>query len=120
MVFALAILTVVLAFLALQASGQTPHIVSASPPQNELNVPVGTNMSVTFDVEMDAATISDSTFVVNGRSTGLHPGAITYDEPSRTAFFDPVEDFDEGELITVALTTLIQSSGGAPLDRSYV
>ena len=97
-----------------------PHIVSTSPAQNELNVPLSTNISVTFDVDMDETTINDSTFVVNARSTGLHPGTITYDGPSRTATFDPVEDFDEGEAVTVALTTGVQSSEGVPLDSAYV
>lgn len=96
-----------------------PHIVSTSPAQNELNVLLSANISVTFDVDMDETTINDSTFVVNARSTGLHLGTITYDGQSKTATFDPLEDFDVGEVVTVVLTTGIQSSGGAPLDNSY-
>jgi hypothetical protein len=97
-----------------------PHIVSTSPAQNELNVPVSTNISVTFDVDMDETTINDSTFVVNARSTGLHPGTIMYDGPTKTATFDPIEDFDEGEVVTVVFTTFIESSGGTALDSAYV
>ena len=97
-----------------------PHILSTSPTQNELNVPVNTNISVTFDVDMDESTINDSTFVVNARSTGLHLGTISYDGPTRTATFDPPSDFDVGEVVTVVLTTNIQSSEGIPLDSSYV
>ncbi len=97
-----------------------PHIVSTSPAQNELNVLVSTNISVTFNVDMDETTINDSTFVVNARSTGLHQGAITYDGPTRTATFDPVGDFDEGEVVSVVLTTDIQSSDEVPLNSAYV
>ncbi|MGB2979626.1 MAG: Ig-like domain-containing protein, partial [Candidatus Zixiibacteriota bacterium] len=104
----------------LPACGQTPQIVSTSPAQNALNVPISSNISVTFDVDMDETTINDSTFVVNARSTGLHPGTISYDGPSKTATFDPVDDFDEGEVVTVVLTTVIESSGGTPLDSAYV
>ncbi|NIM97663.1 MAG: hypothetical protein GTO24_06155, partial [candidate division Zixibacteria bacterium] len=79
------ILTVLLGlFWAVPAFAQTPHVVSTSPAQNELNVPVSTNISVTFDVDMDESTINNSTFVVNARSTGLHEGTITYDGPSKT------------------------------------
>ena len=99
---------------------QIPHVVSTSPAQNALDVPISTSVSVTFDVDMDETTINDSTFVVNSRSTGLHLGSITYDCPTKTATFDPVEDFDEGEVVTVVLTTDMQSSGGIPLDSSYV
>ncbi len=104
---------------AAPAFAQAPTVVSTIPAQNELNVPVSTNVSVTFDLDMDETTINDSTFVVNARSTGLHEGAITYDGPSRTATFDPLDDFEEGEVVTVVLTTGIQSSGGTPLDSSY-
>jgi len=98
-----------------------PHVVSTSPTQNELNVPVNTNISVTFDVAMDSSTINDSTFVVNARSTGLHLGTISYDTLTRTATFDPSNDFDVGEVVTMVLTTDIQSSQGIPLnsDTSY-
>ena len=98
----------------------TPHIVSTSPAQNELNVPVSTYISVTFSADMDETTINDSTFVVNARSTGLHAGAITYDGPTKTAMFDPAQDFDEGEVVTVALTTGVKSYEGVPLDTAHV
>jgi hypothetical protein len=60
--------------------GQTPQIDAVSPTQNELNVAVNTSISVTFDIDMDAATINNSTFVVNSLNTGLHDGNITYND----------------------------------------
>jgi len=97
-----------------------PDIISTSPMQNELNVSINASISVTFDVDMDSTTINDSAFVVNVRSTGLHQGTITYDSLTRTATFDPSNDFAVGEVVTVVLTTDIQSSEGIPLDESYV
>jgi hypothetical protein len=85
-----------------------------------LNVPVSTNISVTFDMAMDQTTINDSTFVVNARSTGLHAGTITYDGPSKTATFDPAADFDQGEVVTVTLTTGVKSYEGAPLEDGHL
>jgi len=100
-------------------AGQT-HIVSCSPPGNEINVPVDTNISATFSIAMDEATINDTTFVVNAKATGLHGGTITYNIPTRTATLNPTEDFDDGEVVTVVLTTEIKSFVGVPLDSSYV
>ena len=97
-----------------------PHIVSTLPTQNQLNVPVNTNISLTFNVPMDVTTINDSTFVVNAWSTGLHQGTITYDNPTKTAILNPTKNFDEGEIVTVVLTTGIKSSVGTPMERSYV
>jgi M6 family metalloprotease-like protein len=99
---------------------RAPAIVTASPGQNQLNVPVSTDISATFDRDMDETTMNDSTFVVNARSTGFHQGTISYDSPTKTATFDPLVDFDVGEVVTVVLTTGIQSSEGASLGSSYV
>ncbi len=97
-----------------------PHILATSPVQNQLNVPVDTDIAVTFDKDMDETTINDSTFVVNAWSTGLHQGTITYNGLTKTATLDPVSDFDEGEIVTAVLTTGIKSTLGCPLESSYV
>jgi hypothetical protein len=97
-----------------------PDIVSTSPAQNELNVSVSANISVTFDIDMDETTINDSTFVVNAWSTGPHPGTITYNSLTKTATLDPDSNFAVGEIVTVVLTTDIRSIFGYPLDSSYV
>jgi hypothetical protein len=97
-----------------------PRIIATSPVQNELNVSVDSGISVTFDIDMDSTTINDSTFVVNARSTGLRSGGFSYDIQSKTATFNPSTDFDEGEVVTVVLTTGIESSHGIPLDNSYI
>ncbi len=97
-----------------------PHVASTLPTQNELTAIGSTNISVTFDVNMDPATINDSTFVVYTRYTGRHQGTISYSDQSRTATFDLLSDFKAGELVTVVLTTGIKSSGGIPLDSSYI
>jgi ankyrin repeat protein len=97
-----------------------PHVTSISPPQNELNVPVNTNITARFDVDMMPSSINDSTFVVNAWSTGLHQGTITYNSETKLVTLDPSEDFDEGEIVTVVLTTGIKSSVGTPMESSYV
>ena len=84
--------------------------------QNALNVPVNTNISVNFNMDMDETTINDSTFVVNARCTGLHQGTISYNSQTRTATFDPAEDFDVGEVVTIVLTSGIKSIQGFRLD----
>ena len=96
-----------------------PHIVSTLPQQNELKAPVSTSISVTFDVDMDEASIVDSTFVVYARSTGLHYGNIGYNGLTKTATLNPINDFDVGEIVTVSLTSDITSSQGTPIDNSY-
>jgi hypothetical protein len=101
--------------------GDFPHIYSTNPTQNESNVRTNVNIQAHFDVDMDSTTFNDSTFLVNARSTGRHQGEIIYNPLCRTAILDPFTDFDVGEVVTVVLTTGIQSSEGIPLnsDTSY-
>ena len=97
----------------------TPQIASTTPGRNELNVSTSADVSVTFDMDMDETSINESTFVVNGACTGLHSGSITYDGPTMTATLDPDNDFSVGEVVTVVLTTGIESSQGAPLEAGF-
>jgi hypothetical protein len=96
----------------------SPHAAGTVPAQNELNVAVSTDISVTFNVDMYAGCINDSTFVVNGMCSGWYGGAISYDQPSKTAVFDPAVDFAVGEIVTVVLTGM-RSSFGVPM-KDYV
>lgn len=99
---------------------QVPQIVSTSPAQNELNVVASSDINVTFDIDMDEATINSSSFIVNGSYSGLVAGTISYDSPSMTASFDPGSEFFDGEVVTIALMTDIESVGSEPLDNSYI
>ena len=66
------------------------------PSRNELNVPVGTNIEITFPVDMNAGSIEDTSFIVNSEFRGRVEGAISYDIPTRTATFNPNHDFAPG------------------------
>ncbi|UCC79615.1 MAG: VCBS repeat-containing protein, partial [Candidatus Zixiibacteriota bacterium] len=92
-----------------------PAVVSVAPSQSELDVALSTNISVTFNTDIDPATVNDSTFLVSGMCSGPHSGTITYDAPSKTATFDPAVDFAEGEIVTAVLTDGIESSVGVPI-----
>jgi len=96
-----------------------PDIVSVMPEQNELNVSTTSNISVTFNTEMDPASINDTTFVINASQTGLHSGIISYDAPSHTATFDPNDDLAVGEVVTVTLTGNIKSDQDIALSVAY-
>lgn len=115
-------LCLVLAFIVGPAGAlaQAPEVLSTQPVQSAISAPTSASISVTFDSDMDAATIDAASFVVNASSTGLHLGTITYDNPTRSATLIPLEPFFAGEAITVTLTTDIKSSLGTPLADSYV
>ena len=77
---------------SLSQAQTAPRILSASPGQNELNVPNSTNTSATFDADMDGATIMDSIFGRPAGSSGPYQRTTTYtmpDSAKASSFFSP-------------------------------
>jgi len=99
---------------------QTPHVVSVLPESNELGVAISASITAAFDTDLDVSTLDANSMVVMGLRTGIYPGAIAYDAPTHTVEFSPSADFRPGELVTVVLTTNIESSGGFPLASPVV
>ena len=116
------IITFVVGLVMLLAAGtaaQIPAVVSVTPAQNALQVDANTDITVTFDIDMNPATIIPSSFLVVSKSKGYLSGTVTYSEVTLTATFDPAVDFDNGDIISVILTSDIQSLGGVPLDGGF-
>jgi hypothetical protein len=93
------------------------QILSVSPAQNALNVPPNTGIAVTFNQEMLAATIKDTTFLAWGMHSGWHHGTITYDQALRRATLTPKTPFAPGEMVAVTLTGDILTGAAQPLQK---
>ncbi|UCD18127.1 MAG: VCBS repeat-containing protein, partial [Candidatus Zixiibacteriota bacterium] len=96
-----------------------PAVISTSPITGEACVDRDADISVRFNMSMDGLTINGSTFQVTGSLFGAYPGTVTYDDISRTAFFDPAFTLNPAETVTVTLTTGIQSITGIPIGSNY-
>lgn len=90
-------------------------VATTEPEQNALDVTKSTDVSATFNIEVDATTVNDTTFVVYGAQSGTHQGAINYSSITSTATFDPIYDFIDGEVIHACLTQEIQALIGVHL-----
>lgn len=101
-------------------NAKTPHISAMDPVQNQIDVPDSSNISISFDLEMDPTTFNDSTIAVNSRSTGIHIGSFSYVDSTNTIIFDPTMDFEAGEVVTATITTGVKSADGVPIDNSYI
>jgi len=96
-----------------------PTITSFTPISNALNVAKNTNIAVTFNRDINQSTINNSTIVVHAFQTGLHTGTYSYNSSTKTATFDPDNDFVVGEIVAVTLTTGIKTLIGDPLPNPY-
>jgi hypothetical protein len=112
-------LFILFTLLTSNTTAQTPSVVSVTPTQNAQNVIYWENISVTFNTDMNEATINNSSFLVNSQYSGLLTGYITYDELSKTVTFYNDSVFIQGELVTVVLTRDIQSLSGDSLANAY-
>jgi hypothetical protein len=94
-----------------------PSVVSTVPAQGATNVAVNTTISATFNMVMNPATISATTFTVTGPS-GAVAGSVTYS--GTTATFTPTGVLAYSTLYTATITTGAANLGGTSLLNGYV
>ena len=87
-------------------------ITDHRPVMNELAVSPGRSITATFNMEVDAGTVTSSTFYVNGHLTGRYTDTVTYDPGSLTVTLDPTRDYHAGERIRAHGTDGIERPGG--------
>ncbi len=98
--------------LYIQNPDLTPKVLSVYPTQNALNVRQDTDISVTFETDIDYTTINSNTFVVHSSLTGLHAGIYSYDAGTKTATLNLNNEFAVGENVSVTLTGGIHNNDG--------
>lgn len=94
-----------------------PTVSSTTPDNGSTGVLTNTTLSATFNVDMDAATISNSSFTLAGANTVS--GSISYNAATRTATFTPDAPLKPGSAFTVSLTTSITDSAGNALASAF-
>ncbi|NOR17596.1 T9SS type A sorting domain-containing protein [candidate division WOR-3 bacterium] len=85
------------------------NVTITDPMQNQLDIPLATDVSATFNLEVDSITLNDSTFMIRASQSGIHIGTINYNSGTSTVSFDPAVDFIDGEVVTAILTKDIHS-----------
>ena len=88
-------------------------IASVSPLEDSHTALVGTDITATYDQNIDGNSVSDTTFVVHamftGQITGL-PHGNTISVVSDTITFNPDNDFKPGEMIQIIATDGIENT----------
>lgn len=103
-----------------------PQVTATSPVNGATGVAVTTAVTATFDRDMDAATLTTATFVLNpaalsateaGRPSRAQAvtATVTYDAASRTATLTPESALSYNTTYNAALTTEVKDSEGQPL-----
>jgi hypothetical protein len=115
-IYSTLITALVLMVVAQGALAQPPSVTNFTPARNALNVLRNANITATFSANINRATLTNGTILVNGSQSGLHTSSnISYDSLTRRVTFDPNNDFAFGEVVTVTLTKGIRSTTGDSL-----
>jgi hypothetical protein len=118
--FAALVGTLVLAALALgQKHAPSPAIVFMNPSADAYAVPGYTQISATFDRDMDPFSIYEGTFFVNLGAIPI-PGLIRYITISRVAIFTPSVPLQANATYTATITAQVRdTAGGSPLTQNF-
>jgi hypothetical protein len=96
-----------------------PTVVSVLPVSGSEGACPSAVVSATFSEAMNPATITASTFMVQGPGTTAVAGVVGYNASSNTAVFTPGTLLIAGVTYTVTLSTAIVDHKGIPLAANY-
>lgn len=89
-----------------------PVVVSSSPAPGATGVVPSTPVAVSFDRDMDPATISTSTFTLQDAASQPVSGIVAYDPATRTASFNAAGGLDYGATYFAAINHVSDLTGG--------
>ena len=93
-----------------------PHVIATNPLSNEANVVLSKSPTATFDMAMDAASITAASFIVKQGNNPI-AGVVTY--AGVTATFNPTNDLIIGLTYTATITAAAKNTAGKNLDKDY-
>ena len=95
------------------------EVTAVAPTARQLGVDPNAEVHVSFNRDLDWATIADEHLSVRGTASGDHTGTLTYDAPTRTLRWVPLVPFATADTVLVALTSDIRSTDGRPLPHGF-
>lgn len=78
-----------------------PAVTSTTPVDNDTGVLVNTTITATFSEEIDASTITTTTFSLNSETSGAISGSVTNN--GNTATFTPLDNLSHNTTYTVTI-----------------
>jgi len=106
------------------AAAAPPQVVSISPANGAKNCPIAQIVKVTFDQDMDVATLTSSTLYVYAESGFPLAATVSYDSATKTATLIPVAKLIAGKTYYIGMTKGVKSTAGltvagAPLTWNF-
>lgn len=108
--------------------GTCPIVESTNPADQQTGVPVSQAITITFNIPMDPATITQSSFTLvgtdgsGGRVTGVTQalGTLSYDAETYTITYIPTEELTENTVYTGRVEPTVADLMGNFLQTPYI
>ena len=94
-----------------------PTVISTNPLDKATDVPINQKVGATFSMDMDATTITSSTFTLLQGTTPV-TGFVSFS--GRTALFTPASNLAQNKTYTATITTGVQNLAGNKIVSNYV
>ncbi|MHA6247589.1 ice-binding family protein [Pontibacter sp. CAU 1760] len=98
--------------------GVCPVVLNTTPKDGDTAVSLNSQITVTFNEEMNPETITQTSFTLSG--TGKVPGKISYNTETNTLTFVPDKDLDYSQKYTGNVAPTVHDAMGNALQREYV
>jgi glucose/arabinose dehydrogenase len=99
-------------------------VTATTPTNGSQAVSVSSNLTVTFDVAMNASTINSSTLQLRDSTNTTLPATVTYNSASKTATIDPTSNFastaDYYFVNVVGGSNGVKDSGGNAMASDFI
>ncbi|MBB6147306.1 hypothetical protein HNQ77_005302 [Silvibacterium bohemicum] len=97
-----------------------PAVTFTTPVNGATGVPINDTVTATFNVAMNPATISATTFTLTGPGGAPVAGTVTYVPAGSVATFTPTANLALNTVYTATITTGADDLAGAALAANYV
>lgn len=95
-----------------------PTVLSTFPTSSATDVPVNSDISITFSEVMDPLSITSSSVSVSD-SSGAVSGALSIDSANKVVTFNPTANLSSDTSYTVTVTTSVRDTAGNTLAANY-
>ncbi len=104
--------------LSIQISAQTFEYIS--PLNNSTLVSLKTNVILKSADDIDANSLSQNEFEVNGSKSGIHKGEVKLSDDNKTILFIPFTQFEADEIVSVIVKPGIKTDKGKEFSQESI
>lgn len=103
-----------------EVPGVCPEVESTNPKSGATDVPLSQVITATFNKKMDPATITQTSFTVQGTVKATIPGILTYNETTNTLSFTPTDPLTPNTTYTCTVKSTVKDKTGNYLQTDYI